>query len=204
MDIIQYTQEHRIFRDAVKKFLAREVIPYIEEWEEAGIVPRDVWKKMGAQGYLGMSVPEDYGGPAADFLYEVIVIEELARTNFTGLAARLHNTVVLPYLIEYGSEEQKCRYLPGCISGDIITAIGMTEPNTGSDLAAIRTTAGSLATRTMRSQLIPLLMKVFCPLITNSSPSSTAVVRMAARSLPVLGSVMPRAVMISPEMQPGR
>jgi len=141
MDIIQYTQEHRIFRDAVKKFLAREVIPYIEEWEEAGIVPRDVWKKMGAQGYLGMSVPEDYGGPAADFLYEVIVIEELARTNFTGLAARLHNTVVLPYLIEYGSEEQKCRYLPGCISGDIITAIGMTEPNTGSDLASIRTTA---------------------------------------------------------------
>jgi acyl-CoA dehydrogenase len=141
MDIIQYTQEHRIFRDAVKKFLTREVIPHIEEWEEAGIVPRDVWKKMGAQGYLGMSVPEDYGGPAADFLYEVIVIEELARTNFTGLAARLHNTVVLPYLIEYGSEEQKHRYLPGCISGDIITAIGMTEPNTGSDLAAIRTTA---------------------------------------------------------------
>ena len=141
MDIIQYTQEHRIFRDAVKKFLTREVIPHIEEWEEAGIVPRDVWKKMGAQGYLGMSVPEDYGGPAADFLYEVIVIEELARTNFTGLAARLHNTVVLPYLIEYGSEEQKHRYLPGCISGDIITAIGMTEPKTGSDLAAIRTTA---------------------------------------------------------------
>jgi len=141
MEIIQYKQEHRIFREAVKKFLAREIVPHIEEWEEAGIVPKWVWKKMGEQGFLGMSVPEACGGPGTDFLYEVVVIEELARTNFTGLAARLHNTVVLPYLIEYGSEEQKQRYLPGCVSGDIITAIGMTEPNTGSDLAAIRTTA---------------------------------------------------------------
>ena len=141
MEILQYMQEHRIFRETFKKFLAKEIVPHIEEWEEAGIVPRWAWKKMGEQGFLGMSVPEAYGGPAVDFLYEVVVIEELARTNFTGLAARLHNTVVLPYLIEYGSEEQKKRYLPGCVSGDIITAIGMTEPNTGSDLAAIRTTA---------------------------------------------------------------
>jgi len=76
MEIIQYTQEHRIFREAVKKFLAREIVPHIEEWEEAGIVPKEAWKKMGAQGFLGMSVPEAYGGPAADFLYEVIVIED--------------------------------------------------------------------------------------------------------------------------------
>ncbi len=113
----------------------------MDEWEKAGIVPKSIWKKMGEQGFLCPTIPEEYGGVGADFLYSVIVCEELTRTNHTGLAAPLHSDVVVPYISEFGSEEQKQKFLPGCVSGDIITAIAMTEPNTGSDLAAIRTTA---------------------------------------------------------------
>jgi len=141
MEILQYTDEHRMFRDALRRFLTREITPHVEEWEEAGIVPREAWKKMGEQGFLAMSVPEAYGGLGADFLYSVIVMEELMRTNFCGLAAPLHSDIIVPYIMAFASEEQKHKYLPGCISGDIITAIAMTEPNTGSDLAAIKTTA---------------------------------------------------------------
>jgi len=141
MEILQYTEEHRIFRDALRRFLAKEITPHIEEWEEAGIVPREAWKKMGDQGFLAMSVPEEYGGLGADFLYSVIVTEELIRTNHSGLAAPLHSDIIVPYIVAFASEEQKRKYLPGCVSGDIITAIAMTEPNTGSDLAAIKTTA---------------------------------------------------------------
>ena len=141
MEILQYTDEHRMFRDALRRFLAKEVIPHVEEWEEAGIVPREAWKKMGEQGFLAMSVPEEYGGLGADFLYSVIVTEEMTRTNHSGLAASLHSDIIVPYIVAFASEEQKHKYLPGCISGDIITAIAMTEPNTGSDLAAMKTTA---------------------------------------------------------------
>lgn len=139
MEILNYTEEHRIFRESVRKFLEKEVSPYVEEWEEARIVPRSIWKKMGDQGFLCMDVSEEYGGPGADFLYSVIVSEELSRTNCTGLAAPLHSDIVVPYITAFGSEELKKKYLPGCVSGDIISAIAMTEPNTGSDLAAIRT-----------------------------------------------------------------
>ena len=141
MDIIQYSDEHRIFRQTLRKFLEREVIPHVEEWEEAGIVPRSAWKKMGEQGFLCTAVPEEYGGAGGDFLYSVIVSEEIVKTNHGGLAAPLHSDVVVPYVVTFGSEEHKKKYLPGCVSGDIITAIAMTEPNTGSDLAAIKTTA---------------------------------------------------------------
>ena len=141
MDIIKYTEEHRIFREAVRRFFAKEVTPFVDEWEEAGIVPRSIWRKMGEQGFLCMDVPEAYGGAGADFLYSVILTEELARTNHTGLAAPLHSDVVVPYITSFGSEELKKKYLPGCVSGEIITAVAMTEPNTGSDLAAIKTTA---------------------------------------------------------------
>ena len=141
MDIIQYTDEHRIFRQTLKKFLEKEITPHAEEWEEACIVPREAWKKMGDQGFLCTAVPEEYGGAGCDFLYSVIVAEEIARTNFNGLAAPLHSDIIVPYISAFGSEEQKKKYLPGCVSGDCITAIAMTEPNTGSDLAAIRTTA---------------------------------------------------------------
>ena len=141
MDILQYTEEHRIFRDSLKRFLAKEIVPHIEEWEEAGIVPREAWKKMGDQGFLAMNVPEEYGGLGADFLYSVIVTEELTRTNSSGLAAPLHTDIIVPYILAFASEEQKHKYLPGCVSGDIITAIAMTEPNAGSDLAGMKTTA---------------------------------------------------------------
>ena len=141
MDIIQYSDEHRIFRQMLRKFLEREVIPHVEEWEEAGIVPRSAWKKMGEQGFLCTAVPEEYGGAGGDFLYSVIVSEEMVKTNHGGLAAPLHSDVVVPYVVTFGSEEHKKKYLPCCVSGDIITAIAMTEPNTGSDLAAIKTTA---------------------------------------------------------------
>jgi acyl-CoA dehydrogenase len=141
MDIIQYSDEHRIFRQTLRKFLEREVIPHVEEWEEAGIVPRSAWKKMGEQGFLCTAVSEEYGGAGGDFLYSVIAAEEMTRTNHSGLAAPLHSDVVVPYVVTFGSEEHKKKYLPGCVSGDIITAIAMTEPNTGSDLAAIKTTA---------------------------------------------------------------
>jgi len=139
--ILSYTEDHRIFRESFRRFLKREIIPWIDDWEEAGIVPRSVWKKMGDGGFLCTGVPEKYGGAGADFLYAVIVIEELAKSNFSGLGVRLHSDVATPYILDYASEEQKQKYLPRCVSGDIITAIGMSEPNAGSDLAAIQTTA---------------------------------------------------------------
>jgi len=141
MDIIRYREEHNIFRQSLRKFLEKEIIPHVEAWEEAGIVPKSAWKKMGAQGFLCTDIPEAYGGAGGDFLYSVIVTEEMTRTNHSGLAAALHSDIIVPYIAAFGSEEQKKKYLPGCVSGDIITAIAMTEPNTGSDLAAIRTSA---------------------------------------------------------------
>ncbi|MBW1781698.1 MAG: acyl-CoA dehydrogenase family protein [Deltaproteobacteria bacterium] len=141
MEIIQYTEEHRIFREAARRFFAKEVVPYLDEWEEAGIVPKTVWRKMGEQGFLCMDVPEEYGGLGADFLYSVILTEELGKTGNTGLVAPLHSDIVVPYITSFGSEDLKKKYLPGCISGELITAVAMTEPNTGSDLAAIQTTA---------------------------------------------------------------
>ncbi len=141
MEILPYTEEHRIFREALRKFFEKEVVPFVEEWEEAGSVPRSIWEKMGQQGYLCMQAPEEYGGLEGDFLYSVILMEELARTNHFGLAAYLHSDIVVPYILSFASEELKQRYVPGCISGDIVTAVAMTEPNAGSDLAGMRTTA---------------------------------------------------------------
>jgi len=141
MDILNYTDEHKMFRDTLRKFVANELVPHVEEWEEAGIVPRSAWKKMGEQGFLGTSIPAEYGGPGADFLYSVIVNEEMARANFWGLTASLHSDIIVPYILSFGSEEHKRKYLPGCVTGDIITAVAMTEPGAGSDLAAMKMTA---------------------------------------------------------------
>ena len=141
MEILSYTDEHRMFRETVRKYLEKEVVPHVEEWEEAGITPKSAWKKLGDQGFLCMNVPEEYGGMGADFLYSVIMTEEMTRTNHSGLVVSLHSDIVVPYILTYGTEEHKKKYLPGCVSGDIITAVAMTEPNTGSDLAAIKTTA---------------------------------------------------------------
>jgi acyl-CoA dehydrogenase len=141
MDIIKYTDEHKMFRESLRKFLDKEVMPHVEQWEEEGIVPKSIWKKMGDQGFLCTGVPDEYGGSGADFLYSVIIGEEMARSNFSGLMIGLHSDIVVPYILSFGSEEQKQKYLPGCVTGDIIMAVAMTEPNTGSDLAAIKTTA---------------------------------------------------------------
>jgi acyl-CoA dehydrogenase len=141
MNIITYTAEHNIFRDSLRKFLDKEIVPHIEEWEEVGIVPRSAWKKLGEQGFLCTDIPEQYGGVGGDFLYSVIVCEELVKSNFSGLAASLHSDICVPYISAFASEAQKLKYLPGCVSGDIITAVAMTEPNAGSDLAAMKTTA---------------------------------------------------------------
>jgi acyl-CoA dehydrogenase len=140
MNIITYTAEHNIFRDSLRKFLDKEIVPHVEEWEEAGIVPRSAWKKLGEQGFLCTDVPEEYGGAGGDFLYSVIVCEELVKSNFSGLAASLHSDICVPYISAFASDQQKRKYLPGCVSGDIITAVAMTEPNAGSDLAAMKTT----------------------------------------------------------------
>jgi acyl-CoA dehydrogenase len=140
MDFIPYTQEHRIFRESFRKFLEKEIVPHIEQWEEDGIVPRWAWKKMGDNGFLSTSVPVEYGGQGADFLYSAILIEEMARANFYGLSARLHGDVAVPYLVQLANEEQKKKYLPGCVSGDILMAIAMSEPAAGSDLAGMKTT----------------------------------------------------------------
>lgn len=141
MDLVPYAEEHRIFREAFRRFLDKEIVPHVDAWEEDGIVPRWAWKKLGEGGYLCLSVPPEYGGQGADFLYSAIMIEEMARANFYGLSARLHGDVVVPYLVQLASAEQKKKYLPGCVNGDILTAIAMSEPQAGSDLAGIRTTA---------------------------------------------------------------
>jgi acyl-CoA dehydrogenase len=140
LEILKYTEEHIRFRERVRHFFQKAVSPYADEWERQGIVPKSVWKSMGEQGFLCMNVPGAYGGMGGDFLYSVIVTEELALTHQTGLVAPLHSDIVVPYITSFASEELKQKYLPGCVSGDIITAIAMTEPDAGSDLASIRTT----------------------------------------------------------------
>jgi len=141
MDILNYTEEHHEFRKRLRAFLDKEVKPYAKQWEEDHIVPREIWNKIGQQGFLSTSISKEYGGLGGDFLYSAIVCEEMASTGQTGLAATLHSDVVVPYIDEYGSEEQKRKYLPGCVSGDIVTAVAMTEPGAGSDLSSIQTTA---------------------------------------------------------------
>jgi len=121
--------------------MEKEVTPNVETWEKDGIVPKSVWKKMGAEGFLCTDIPPEYGGMGGDFLFSVIVLEELMQTNHSGLMAQLHSDVVVPYILTYGSEKIKKKYLPGCVSGDIITAVAMTEPDAGSDLANTSTTA---------------------------------------------------------------
>jgi len=136
-----YTEEHDIFRDAFRKFLEKEVVPHQEEWLQAGIVTRDIWKKTGEQGFIAPWLPEQYGGVGADFLYSAIEIEEMARIAESGFNLSLHGEIVVPYIEAFGNEEQKAKWLPGCATGDIITAVAMSEPDAGSDLQAIKTTA---------------------------------------------------------------
>ena len=141
MDRKIFSEEHEIFRQGFKKFLERNVVPHQAEWKKNGIVSREIWKLAGKEGYLCPWVEEKYGGSGVDFIYSVVMMEEIARIMESGFAMNLHSDIVVPYLAAFGSDEQKQRWLPGCVSGELITAVAMTEPGTGSDLQAIKTSA---------------------------------------------------------------
>jgi len=136
-----FSEDHELFRQSFQQFIAREVKPHQERWMEQHQVDREVWKKMGEAGFLCTWLGEEHGGAGGDFLHATIIIEELARVYESGLAASLHSDVVVPYLYHFGDDKQKKRWLPGCAKGDIITAIAMTEPGAGSDLAGMQMTA---------------------------------------------------------------
>ena len=141
MPMINYTEAHAVFRDDLRQFLDREVVPHVAQWEADQMVPKSYWRKMGKSGFLCTAVSPEYGGMGGDFLYSVIATEEMMRTNHAGLISPLHSDIVVPYIVAYGSKGQKETYLPGCVSGDIISAVAMTEPSAGSDLASMATTA---------------------------------------------------------------
>jgi alkylation response protein AidB-like acyl-CoA dehydrogenase len=137
-----FTDEHEQFRATVARFVRDEVVPHHDGWEREGMVPRELWKKAGELGLLCTDVPAEYGGGGvADFRYNVIVTEELVKVGASGVGFPLHNDVIVPYLLAHASDDQRRRWLPAMSSGELITAIAMTEPATGSDLAGIGTTA---------------------------------------------------------------
>ena len=136
-----FDQDLDIFRDSVRKFCEAEIAPFHEQWEKEGQISRDAWLKAGELGLLCASMPEEYGGVGADRRYSIVVMEELARIGATGPGFSLHSEIVAPYILRYGSEEQKQKYLPKMARGETIGAIAMTEPGTGSDLQSVRTSA---------------------------------------------------------------
>ena len=136
-----FTPDHEAFRDSFKRFLDKEVAPFHADWEEQGFVDRAVWNKAGENGFLCATMPEAYGGSQADKLYSVVQMEELNRAGFTGIGFSLHSEIVAPYLLHYGTDDQKARYLPKLASGEMIGAIAMSEPAAGSDLQGIKATA---------------------------------------------------------------
>lgn len=136
-----FKEEHEIFRRSVRRFVEAEIAPHHAEWERQGMVSRDAWRKAGEAGLLCTAVPEEYGGMGGDFLHSVIVLEELSRVGATGPGFNLHSDIIAPYILRYGTEAQKRRWLPAMAKGEAIAAIGMTEPSGGSDLQSIRTTA---------------------------------------------------------------
>jgi alkylation response protein AidB-like acyl-CoA dehydrogenase len=142
MESTLYDAEHLAFRDTVRSFCEKHIAPHHKEWEQAGLVDRSLWLEAGKQGILGTDVPEEYGGGGIkDFRYNVVIAGEVTRVGGSGVGFTLHNDVVAPYLIDLTTDEQKQRWLPGFCSGEIITAIAMSEPGTGSDLQGIKTRA---------------------------------------------------------------
>lgn len=136
-----FTSDHEAFRDAFRRFMDKEIAPFHEQWEEQGYVDRKVWNKAGENGFLCMTMPEEYGGAGADKLYSVIQMEELGRGGFSGIGYGLHSEIVAPYILHYGTEAQKKKYLPKLASGEMVGAIAMSEPAAGSDLQGVKTTA---------------------------------------------------------------
>jgi len=135
------TPEHEAFRATVRRFVAEEITPFHAQWEREGQVPRALWRRAGELGLLCLTVPEEYGGAGVDFGFSAVVVEEMARAGATGPLFYLHSDIVAPYILHYGTEAQKRQWLPPMARGELIGAIGMTEPGAGSDLAAIRTRA---------------------------------------------------------------
>jgi alkylation response protein AidB-like acyl-CoA dehydrogenase len=137
-----FDEEHLMFRDAVRRFVVQEIEPFHEQWEEDGVVSREIWQQAGQLGLLCMDVPEVYGGGGTeDFRYNAIVTEEIIRVGASGVGFGLHNDVCLPYFLSYATGEQKQRWLPKMCTGESITAIAMSEPGAGSDLAGVQTSA---------------------------------------------------------------
>lgn len=139
-----YDDDHEAFRASVRTFVDKEIAPHVDEWSAAGIIPRELFLAAGRQGFLGMEVPEEYGGGGVpDFRFNAVFGEELLRTPDAGagLGLALHNDICVPYFLSYCTDEQKQRWLPGIVSGELVTAIGMTEPGIGSDLASMTTSA---------------------------------------------------------------
>jgi len=134
-------EELKIMRDAVQKFLVKEFVPHSERWEKQGIVDRDAWKVAGDAGILCASIPEEYGGGGGNFKHEMVLVEEMCHAGVSGFGNSVHSGIVAHYIHSYGSEEQRQRWLPKMARGEIVTAIAMTEPGTGSDLQSIATTA---------------------------------------------------------------
>lgn len=136
-----FSAEHEAFRDSFRRFMDKEIAPHHAAWEEQGHVDRAVWNKAGEHGFLCMTMPEAYGGSGADKLYSVVQMEELARAGFSGIGYGLHSEIVAPYILHYGTEAQKQKYLPQLASGEMVGAIAMSEPAAGSDLQGVKTTA---------------------------------------------------------------
>ncbi len=132
--------DHEMFRDQVRRFVDREIVPFHADWEGAGVVPREVWLKAGREGLLCVMAPEQYGGAGGDYGHSAVLIEELARANATAVGFTTHSEIVSNYIVAYGSEEQKTGWLPRMTSGEMISVIAMTEPGMGSDLRSMRTT----------------------------------------------------------------
>ncbi|NKE64399.1 acyl-CoA dehydrogenase [Ramlibacter sp. RBP-2] len=136
-----FSADHDAFRDSFRRFMEREIAPHHEAWEEQGFVDRAVWNKAGANGFLCMTMPGQYGGAGADKLYSVVQMEELARGGYSGIGFGLHSEIVAPYILHYGTQAQKQRWLPRLASGELVGAIAMSEPAAGSDLQGIKATA---------------------------------------------------------------
>ncbi|MEZ5750360.1 MAG: acyl-CoA dehydrogenase family protein, partial [Caenibius sp.] len=136
-----FTSEHEMWRDSVRKFMEQEVVPHHDQWEKDGIVPRDLWLKAGEAGMLCCTVPEEFGGIGADYLYDVVVFEELWRVGTSGPGFLIHTDLVASYILAFGTDEQKQQWLPKLVTGEAIGSLGMTEPHAGSDLKAIKTKA---------------------------------------------------------------
>jgi acyl-CoA dehydrogenase len=138
---IYASEEHKMMKSMIQEFIANEVLDQIDEWEKNGMVSREIWKRAGELGLLCIDIPETYGGGGLDFTFNALLIEEFAKKGITGPGFSLHSDIIAPYLLNYGTEAQKQKYLPLMAKGELITAIGMTEPSCGSDLKALRTTA---------------------------------------------------------------